>query len=242
LHKQLRDLVGERMNAYKANATDWVASSDAAVTRWANKNRDAASDLIREARLLVEKKAGSEAAVWRSRDPAKEEAVENAAPTPEPAAPPAPAQSAPPAAAQAAPAEDFELSRPTPRQVVDQAQAAADETRAEAARRRVRDEQERKDRERRDIAARMDASAENFQLGQNAQDALSGQDGLFQSRAAPDPFTAGYPALDGRKVKFQVLIADTGQTATFTVDAGQHMRDLDDRRDVARRLAECVNR
>jgi hypothetical protein len=59
---------------------------------------------------------------------------------------------------------------------------------------------------------------------------------------AADPFAAGYAALDGRKVKFQVRIEDTGQTATFTVDAGQHMRDLDDRRDVARRLSECITR
>ena len=79
----------------------------------------------------------------------------------------------------------FALTAPTKAEVLAQQQAREDETRAEAERRRARDELERKDRERRDIAARMDASAENFQLGQSAEDALSGQGGLFGARASP---------------------------------------------------------
>ena len=81
--------------------------------------------------------------------------------------------------------EAFALTAPTKADVLAQQQAREDETRAEAERRRARDELERKDRERRDIAARMDASAENFQLGQSAEDALSGQGGLFGARASP---------------------------------------------------------
>ncbi len=60
--------------------------------------------------------------------------------------------------------------------------------------------------------------------------------------ASGDPFSAGYPRLEGRKVRLPVFIEDTGQTATLTVDAAQYLRDLDQRRDVLRRLAECVGR
>lgn len=80
--------------------------------------------------------------------------------------------------------DTFALTAPTRADVLAQQQAREDEIRTEAERRRARDEQERKDRERRDIAARMDASAENFQLGQSAEDALSGQGGLFAARAS----------------------------------------------------------
>jgi hypothetical protein len=57
-----------------------------------------------------------------------------------------------------------------------------------------------------------------------------------------DPFADNYSSLEGRKVSFDVLVEDTGQTATFTVDAAQYLRDLDQRLDVARRLADCVAR
>ena len=57
-----------------------------------------------------------------------------------------------------------------------------------------------------------------------------------------DPFADNYARLEGRKVSFDVRIEDTGQTATFTVDAAQYLRELDQRRDVARRLADCVAR
>jgi len=78
--------------------------------------------------------------------------------------------------------EDFALTAPTRQDVLAQQQAREDETKREAAQRRAAEELARKDAERKAIAARMDASAENFQLGQSAEDALSGQGGLF-SRA-----------------------------------------------------------
>jgi hypothetical protein len=146
----------------------------------------------------------------------------------------------------AAPAADFTLAAPTRQQVLDQQQARTDETKSEAARRRLRDEQERKDRERKDNAARMDASAENFELGQNAEQSLSGQGGLFQARAGyanrDDPFAAGYSRLEGRKLAMEVRIEDTGQTATLRTDSAQYMRELDSRLDTARRLAGCIAR
>jgi hypothetical protein len=140
-----------------------------------------------------------------------------------PAVPQEAKPAAPPVAPQAAPAEDFNLSRPTPRQVVAQAQAAADETRAEAARRRIRDEQERKDRDRLDIAARMDSSAENFQLGQNAQDALSGQDTLFQSRRSRQPRSF----VKKVKVTTDVFIEETGAFEQREIGSDAALKALD---------------
>lgn len=58
--------------------------------------------------------------------------------------------------------------------------------------------------------------------------------------ASADPFADNYSRLEGRQVRQQVLIQDTGQTATLTFDAAQYMRELDQRLDAARRLAECV--
>lgn len=78
--------------------------------------------------------------------------------------------------------EDFALTAPTRQDVLAQQKAREDEAKIEAAQRRVNEERARKDAERKAIAARMDASAENFQLGQSAEEALSGQGSLF-SRA-----------------------------------------------------------
>ena len=92
-------------------------------------------------------------------------------------------------------ADDFNLTAPTRGDVLAQQQARADETKAEAARRRARDEADRKDRERRDIAdrARQDASAENFVLGQNADEALAGQNSLFEPDAPYETDLFGNP-------------------------------------------------
>ncbi len=43
------------------------------------------------------------------------------------------------------------------------------------------DKAERDARDKKDIAARQGASAENFQLGQDANDSLSGQEGTFSN-------------------------------------------------------------
>lgn len=55
-----------------------------------------------------------------------------------------------------------------------------------------------------------------------------------------DPLGGDYKALRGRKLSLQVLIEDTGQTATFSVDAAQYLRDTDRRKEAARRLLECL--
>lgn len=61
-----------------------------------------------------------------------------------------------------------------------------------------------------------------------------------ESAPLADPFADGYKPLEGRRVSLEVRIADTGQTATLTIDAAQALRDLDQRADAARRLAACL--
>lgn len=75
-------------------------------------------------------------------------------------------------------------------------QQAAREERAAA-------ERERQDRDRRDIVARQDASAENFQLGQSADDSLSGQEPLFSkaTRRAPQTLDDVRAAWDAAGIK-----------------------------------------
>ena len=80
---------------------------------------------------------------------------------------------------------------------------------------------------------------EGSEQGRNAREVAPA--GAEYARLA-DPFADNYARLEGRKVSFDVRIEDTGQTATFTVDAAQYLRELDQRRDVARRLADCVAR
>jgi hypothetical protein len=82
-------------------------------------------------------------------------------------------------------AEDFGLTGET--QEEGRARTADEESRAEkdAADKRAADQAERKNRERRDIESRQDASADNFELGQSAEDSLSGQKPLL-SKASND--------------------------------------------------------
>ncbi|MEF9946791.1 MAG: LPD38 domain-containing protein [Comamonas sp.] len=68
----------------------------------------------------------------------------------------------------------------------EQQQAAADKAKEEA-------EAEKKakgEREAKEVAQRMDASAENFQLGQDAQDSLAGQGSIFDAPAASKTATS----------------------------------------------------
>lgn len=87
---------------------------------------------------------------------------------------------------QAPASNDFDLTAESADEA--RARVTADEQRQQQAARdeRAADDRERHDRDRRDIAARQDASADNFQLGQSADDSLSGQDALFsQSDETP---------------------------------------------------------
>ena len=82
-------------------------------------------------------------------------------------------------------APELALASYTPKEV-----AARQDAQAEADRQRAKDETNadadaKAKRERKEVAARMDASAENFQLGQDAQDSISGQAGLIDFDDVP---------------------------------------------------------
>jgi hypothetical protein len=87
-------------------------------------------------------------------------------------------------------AEDFALEGQTEAQAREQVEAEAERRRAEKANLERQLEEARKDRERRDIADRQEASAENFQLGQSAEESLSGQRDIFSDASPAEPATS----------------------------------------------------
>ena len=60
--------------------------------------------------------------------------------------------------------------------------------------------------------------------------------------AAPDPFADNYAALNGKTITQQVLVADTGKTATLRMDAGQALRDVNERETALLKLKACIGR
>ena len=95
----------------------------------------------------------------------------------------------PAAAAAAEPAADGGLDSYTPKEVLARLakleQAQKDQQAADT----KADAEAKKERDRKDIASRQDSSAENFRLGQSAEDSLSGQGSMFDepAPAAPEP-------------------------------------------------------
>jgi hypothetical protein len=57
---------------------------------------------------------------------------------------------------------------------------------------------------------------------------------------APKPAPA--PTLQGVKVTFDVLVEDTGQTASVTVEATNHLQELEDRQAAMQALFDCLKR
>ncbi|ABM32958.1 hypothetical protein QRO10_06015 [Paracidovorax citrulli] len=83
-------------------------------------------------------------------------------------------------------APDLELSSYTPREVTAREDAQQESAQARAKADAKADADARAERERREVSARMEASAENFELGEDADDALSGQRPMFSRAAAPE--------------------------------------------------------
>lgn len=113
--------------------------------------------------------------------------------------------------------EGFDLEQYSREEVV--ANQEAERTRAKAIEdeRRKLDAQKKKEDEQKDIDARMDASAENFQLGQSAEDALAGQGDIF-SQPAPEEATPLQKEIERAK-------GEKHENAT----APEHIAGVDDR-------------
>ena len=153
--------------------------------------------------------------------------------------------------------EGLTLEAQTPADLREKAEreaAAADDDKKEQARIKREDD---KARERRELGdrTRQDASADGFELGQSRADvikAMSGMGDMFADApaaqaaaildAAPDPFADNYAALNGKTITQQVLVADTGKTATLRMDAGQALRDVNERETALVKLKACIGR
>ncbi len=90
----------------------------------------------------------------------------------------------PAAAAEPGPADDGGLTDYTPKEVTDRLDKLEQAEKDRQAADTKADAEAKKERERKDIASRQDASAENFELGQDPNDSLSGQQGMFSRPAA----------------------------------------------------------
>lgn len=64
----------------------------------------------------------------------------------------------------------------------------------------------------------------------------------YVSPVEGDTSTGVYSGLEGRPIRYEVRIEDTGQVATVTVDGAQAMRELDRREQVTRQLLSCLTR
>lgn len=67
-------------------------------------------------------------------------------------------------------------------------------------------------------------------------------EGAAATKPAPTPDAPAAPDLKGIKVKFDVLVEDTGQTASMTVDAAAQMKEYDEREKVLRELIACLQK
>lgn len=101
----------------------------------------------------------------------------------------------------------------------EQQQAAAEKAKADA----QADKDAKRKREAEEVAQRMDASAENFQLGQDAQDALAGQGSIFDAPAATQNGTSatktGKTATDSGKSATETATNATKQPSTEELNA-----------------------
>jgi hypothetical protein len=122
--------------------------------------------------------------------------------------------------------------------VVAREEATTARDKGEATERARADAARKKDAERRDIDARMDASAENFQLGQSADDPLSGQEGLAFSVAGD---TAIPPAFYSR-VDVQVDVWDKAASSfkSTTMPADQALDSVREDITTYRRMIACM--
>lgn len=131
-------------------------------------------------------------------------------------------------AAQGQPADTGEiLATYTPEEIAarQQAQTQAQDEQAAADAQAQRDEQARKDAA--DIAARQDASADNFQLGQDPMDALAGQGSIFDEPAQDviEPMALNIATGNLSAPEKEANNAeDTSATSKFVADAKQHAK------------------
>lgn len=143
------------------------------------------------------------------------------------------------------------------REKADRESEAAESERAKKAAEQAR---LKKEADAKEAKARADATVKDFQLGQSADDQLSGQTDIFGSPSpadsageAPEPAPAAprqltdaeayadnFARFEGRELAQQVLVEDTGQIATLRMDAAAALREQTARLDALRALRTCL--
>ena len=69
-----------------------------------------------------------------------------------------------------------------------------------------------------------------------------GDDAPAKPQATQSKDEVGADEAKGRSVRFEVEVEDTGDVATMTVDAGEALRDYDERIDTMKKLLECLKK
>lgn len=129
----------------------------------------------------------------------------------------------------------------TREEVVARQDVEAASAKAREAERARLDGEARKKRDKADIDARMDASAANFQLGQDAETSLSGQQDIF-SASAPAAEDSDIPPAFFKKVKvpLDVYIEDEGAYETVDMPADKALASVREDIDNLRALVKCM--
>jgi hypothetical protein len=108
------------------------------------------------------------------------------------------------------------LSGYTGAEVLERERQAAETAKAEKAEADRLEAKRKKEQDEKEVRARMDASADNFQLGQDPMDALAGQGGLFDApAAAADPA----PQQSEAEAAFEQLLAKKAMSYYRDMDA-----------------------
>jgi hypothetical protein len=103
---------------------------------------------------------------------------------------------------------DFDLAAQTETDLAEQAAAKAESDKAEAQAKRDADQKERADADRAFVKGQSEAAADTFELGGNAMDNLTGQGGMLDEPATPEPTAAPKAAKAKPKVSENTIVTE----------------------------------
>ena len=163
------------------------------------------------------------------------------------------AESAARAGATSGREEGETLTSYTAGEVIERQAAAAQRAKSIEAERARNDAQRKKQTDDRETRARVDASADNFQLGQDADAAVSGQDGLFDAKPAAAPAAQPSEDIDDDidiplaflstvTVKHRVYSDDGKTSEMLDVPADQALESVREDIDSLEAMIKCMGR
>jgi Transglycosylase SLT domain len=154
------------------------------------------------------------------------------------------------------------LTAPTREDILTQQERAAQADKDQAAADKATEKAAKQAADKKEIDARQEASAENFQLGQSAEDSISGQASMFDaprteadieqsSEKLRDDAEAAYLAKSGPKITYSdkeltsvgditiTVQTDTGN-AKMTLNAKKYLASLDERAEALNEVKRCL--